>query len=972
MYKLLDFIILLFFTTSPHILNAQYFQQKVSYDIEASQDTIDQTITATCNISYTNNSSIELDTFYLHLWANAFSDKLSAYGKQAIQTGKLDFYYAGTDEVGGYNDLEININGQKITAYSWNENPDVVFFLLPKKLGVNETIEIKTSYTLKLPKKFSRMGFTQFDNYLMYWYPTPAVFDAEGWHPMPYLNMGEMYTEIGDFNVNFTSPFTSIIASVPRIENSTGNKHSYQAKNIIDFALVTSKDKKIYPHSITTKSGNSIDISIMTRYPKRDSSAIQYLIRALDYFEPIIGDFPYPSLAVLDKGKKSTSGMEYPGLITVSGLDDISGDFEYYLVHELLHQWFYSALAFNQRDYAWLDEGLTTYYQQRYYKEVKHVDHYSQKATLVMHKGQQPFLQSIARAQACRHYHASLSTNVAEIDPINYGLNAYEIPARMFAYLADYIGDATFDSGIQEFYKNWKGNHPGPDDLKNTLEKTSSKNLTWFFDDLIKKDWSYDYAIKSLDNGLLKVNHLRGSTPPYKITFKSKDDQSEEMWIDGHTGIQSISIPNDKYQSAILDEEGLSMDLDRNNNAININRPIKLIPGVKLDDGRYKELYFLPTVSYNTSDGGQLGLALFNSSFPGKKIKWALSPAYGFDSTSPVGEGWISYDQYLKSNKFRKLQYKLNAKSYSFRYSETLDASLRYIRISPHISLHFNHKPKEQKYSKAYLKAIFLNEEKFIFNGEEFSIGRDQSTIFRLGYEKYSFWNLGPSELLAQLEFQPYTNSINEKHHYLKLTTSFSKSFLYGPNRSVDIRLWGAYFIINSQRESSNFDGSFAKGSSALIYQGFNDYAYDGYFFNRANQDVSLDNQIGYLGGGFKTPLGSQYNIGQTNNLAFALNIKSNLPIKTPRFFPLKLFLDVGYYSSKNIAPAQLEGKSFYSGGIMLEYGDGLLSFYLPLLNSQAINDIYNSEDIGLLGRVSFKLDLIRFNPWDIAEDFSF
>ena len=816
------------------------------------------------------------------------------------------------------------------------------------------------------------MGYTKYDNYLMYWYPTPAVYDSKGWHPMPYLNMGETYMEVGDYNVEFSTPLTSIIASVPPKENSTKSLYKYEASGIIDFAIVTSKNKKIYPHSITTKKGNGIDISIMTRYSKRDSSAIIYLKQALDYFENIIGDFPYSSLTVMDKGIKSTSGMEYPGLITVSGADDHSENYEYYLVHELLHQWFYSALAFNQRDYAWLDEGLTTYYQQRYYKEIKGVDHYSTKGTLVMHDGQQPILHTVARAQACRHHHTSLSTGAMDIDPANYGFNAYEIPARMFAHLADYLGQTTFDTGIQDFYNDWNGKHPSPNDLRNSLEKTSSKDLTWFFKELIEKDWSYDYKVKKIISGNLEVEHISGSSPPYKITFKSKDGDSKKIWIDGHIGIKSIPLPEERLHVVIIDEEGLSMDINTNNNSINRKRPIKFIPGTKLDDGRYRELYFLPTVSYNTSDGSQLGLAIYNSSFPSKKIRWALSPAYGFDSAKPIGEGWISYDQYLKNNKFRKLQYKLNAKSYSFRNSESLDASLRYTRISPQISLHFKHKLKDNLSSKVYLKTIFLNEEKFVFTEDQFSIGTDQNTIFRLGYERYNFWNLGPSEFISNLEFQPYTNSVGEKNHYLKLTAAYSKSFFYAPTRSVDFRVWASYFISNTERESANFDGSFVKGSAALIYQGFNDYAYDGYFFNRANQDASLDNQISYQGGGFKTPFGSQYSIGQTNDLAFALNIKSDLPIKTPRIFPLKLFLDVGYYTAKETAEAKLEGKSFYSGGVMLEYGGGMFSVYLPLLNSQALKDIYDTEGIGTLGKVSFKLDLIQFNPWDIAEDYKF
>lgn len=970
MYRLVVLVFFFSFVSSQSI-QAQYFQQGVEYDITARQDTSAHTITASCDIRYTNRSNHVLDTIYLHLWANAFSDKLSAFSNQAIRLGQLDFYFAKKQSMGEYEDLKVTLQGNKITLYQWKGNPDVVYFLLPKKLQPDETLNIETQYKLRLPKKISRMGRTRFDHYLMYWYPSPAVYDHDGWNPMPYLTFGETYMEVADYKVEFDSPIDNIIASTSE-QSTDGSLHTYRAHGINDFAIITSANKKTYSHQLNTRYGSEIDITVMTRYPKRDSSAMAYLEAALNYFEPLIGPFPYSTLAVMDKGKKSTSGMEYPGLITVSGSDEGSGDYEYYLIHELLHQWFYGALAFDQRQHAWLDEGLTTYYQQRYYQEVKGVDHYSTKAALVMHKGQQPFLHTVARGQACRHFHLPLSTKVTSTDPANYGFNAYEVPARMFSYLSDYLDKEMFDRAIRSFYSDWRGKHPSPKDLRSSMERTSNRDLSWFFDDLVDRDWSYDYSVESLEGDHIVVKHKSGSTPPYKITFITEDKQEEDLWVDGHSGEKKITLPGPQYKSAILDKDALSMDINRNNNSVNLSRPFKLVPGAKLDDGRYRELYFLPTISFNSSDGGQIGMALYNSTFPSKKLKWALSSAYGFDSSQPVGEAWISYDHYVKHKRYRKLQFKLNAKSYSFRNSESIESTLRYIRISPHISLHFKHNAAEQKYSKAYLKTIFLNEEKFVFHEEGFDIASDNSTIFRLGYERYDFWNLGPSEFTAHLEYQPYTNSIGEDHDYLKLTAAYSKSFFYSPGRSVDFRIWGAYFLKNSQRESSNYDGSFARGTNALIYQGFNDYAYDGYFFNRANQDASLDNQIGYQGGGFKTPFGSQYTIGQSNDLAFALNIKTDLPFKTPRLLPLKFFLDVGYYTGKTTAESSLEGQSIYSGGLMLEYGEGIFSVYLPLINSQSLTDIYDTEGVSTLGRISFRLDLIRFNPWDIVEDFSF
>lgn len=951
---------------APTVLSGQYFQQKIAYDINASIDS-NHLISATCDISYTNQSSSELDTIFLHLWQNAFKDRLSAFSEQMIRIGDLNFYYANDDELGGYNNLIVSMDGIKMELYSWQRNKDVVYFLPSKPLKPEQSVTIETSYDLQLPRKMSRTGWTTYDEYLMYWHPTPAVYDTKGWHPMPYLAMGESYTEVANYNIELTTDSESIIASSPFTKQ--GNKYFFSAENIIDFAAITSKNKTVYTHKLNSNGKNPIALSVMTKSPKRDSSIVAYLQDALNYLEPLIGSYPYSTLAVMDKGIKAKSGMEYPGLITVSGEDKTPSNLRYYLVHELLHQYFYSALAFNQRSYAWLDEGLTTYFQQRYYKELLGFDHYSSNSELIMFNGQQPLLHSFARGQACRHHHASLSTHIDDTDPINYGLNAYEIPARMYAHLADYCGTSNFDIGIQTFYQNWKEKHPQPKDLQQALETASGKNLSWFFNELIIENWAYDYEVESLENGVLTVNHANGSTPPYKVTFLSDDGNEKQVWIEGHTGTNTYDIKDQKWTKAILDKENLSMDLNTNNNSVNVKRPLKISPLTKIDDGRYIELMFVPTLSYNTSDGGMLGLALYNSSFPPKKLKWAISPGYGFASSSPVGQAWLSYDQYLKNDEFRKLNYRIGAKSYSFRNSEPLESSLQYIRISPEVSLHFKHANRNQKSSKVYLQSVFLNEEYFDYQEEEFSIKNRNSTLYRLGYEYTNGWNLGPYSFLAELEHQPYTNIVGESHQYTKLTASLEKSFKYAPSLSIDFRLWGAYFLSNSQRESASYDGGFTKGSSALIYQGFNDYAYDDYFFNRANQGVRLSNQTSNAGGGFKTPLGSQYNLGLTNDLAFALNIKSDLPIKMPRLFPLKLFLDVGYAKTKSTFESPITGTTMYSGGVMLEFIEGLFSIYLPMVNSQVISDIYNIEGKGLLGKVSFRIDLHKFNPWQMLDE---
>ena len=46
-----------------------------------------------------------------------------------------------------------------------------------------------------------RLGHIGQQYQLCQWYPKPAVYDATGWHPMPYLDQGEFYSEFGSFDV---------------------------------------------------------------------------------------------------------------------------------------------------------------------------------------------------------------------------------------------------------------------------------------------------------------------------------------------------------------------------------------------------------------------------------------------------------------------------------------------------------------------------------------------------------------------------------------------------------------------------------------------------------------------------------------------------------------------------------------------------------------------------------------------------
>ena len=59
---------------------------------------------------------------------------------------------------------------------------------------------------LLIAKNISRLGHTGKHHEITQWYPKPAVYDKDGWHPTLYLNMGEFYSEFGSFDVTISLP----------------------------------------------------------------------------------------------------------------------------------------------------------------------------------------------------------------------------------------------------------------------------------------------------------------------------------------------------------------------------------------------------------------------------------------------------------------------------------------------------------------------------------------------------------------------------------------------------------------------------------------------------------------------------------------------------------------------------------------------------------------------------------------------
>ena len=955
-------------------LSAQsnYWQQHIEYRINAQIDTSTQIIKAKCAIQYFNNSPDTLDRIYIHLWANAFRNKSSAFAEQALKLGMTDYYFSDESELGGYQQINVELPSDmgKLDLIYIDDQKEVAYVPIEGGIPPGQDMPLIFYYELKVPNYFARLGKSGDLYNMVAWYPKPAVYDQKGWHTFPYLSMGEFYSEYANYDVTLSAPKDYVIAhSGTEYKRYINNDYQYidtQLENAHDYAWFTSPDFIIEEEKVTLKNDQIVDVKI---YRKPGDTiwkdAMLYSKQVLSYMADYMGDYPYTSLSIVQGEDSGLGGaMEYPSIKIIKNVKTTDA-LEYYIAHEVGHAWFYAALGSNERDESYFDEGLTTFIEQKYTAHYYNDENYQNRnLPSILMDSNKPLLRHFTEGQICRHMHQPMTTPVTELSAINYGLNAYQIGSTLIQHIESLIGFEALRDIIRSFYADWKYKHPSYDDLLVHIESESGLDLNGYQD--ILNGSAVDMTIENVSGNTIILGNKGEAQFEVPLLIEYEDGTTEKINVEPNKNTISLS-QSKKIKTALLDPDGTSLDIDPANNRYpKANIGVKIFP--RLDSPNKKEIYLNPLIGYNSYDGIMLGLSMYNSTFPAKNLKWNITPLYGTRSNNLIGQSWISYDTRPKSDKIRKIQYRLGVKSFSISQEIETSKPLRYIRIDPSISIHHMHSPASKKYSKTTLRQLWVGTE----NITE-SINTYSQNITRLTYNKYDFDVLQPNELEVELEYNRYNiNSILGANDYLKLSMDYRHGFLFNRNKRFDIRLYAAGFITNSQRESSSFNKIFTKGSIALLSQGFTDYSYDDYFLDRRGQGTKRAyRQIGYHGGGFKDALGSANSVGESNDFAASINLKSHLPFG-PSKLPLKLFFDAGYARTKSTTSDPLTGEVFYSGGVMLEFGDGLFGIHLPLVASSNISDIYKTNDRSFLSKITFSMDLHRFNPWDLADDYNF
>jgi hypothetical protein len=499
--KLLSLCVLCWITVAGYSQN-KYWQQEVNVTINVSLNDKEHGLDAFESIEYINHSPDTLHFIWFHLWPNAYKNDRTAFSEQLLKNHRTDFYFSKPEQKGYINKLDFKADNATLNVEADSANIDVVKLILPKPLIPGAKTTITTPFHVKLPFNFSRGGHVGNTYQITQWFPKPAVYDHKGWHQMPYLDQGEFFSEFGNYDVEITAPSAYVIGATGVLQDAATlkqlkekGKHniegttktwSYKQSNVHDFAWFASKDFEVNYDTVITASGKVVDVFVY-HIPKAEGwdKAVGYVKDGIHHYSKWIGDYPYSVASVVQGPKNLTSGgMEYP-TITLITTDEAGQELDATIVHEVGHNWFYGALASNERQHPWMDEGMNTFYQKRYelnkYGTYSHLDGLPRGRGKKSPDDDEQWLLSI---MAKIYKDQPIETPSTKFTELNYGLITYIKASRWMKKLENELGTTAFDDCMKRYYNEWKFKHPYPDDFKRSIEACSGKDLNNVFIEL--------------------------------------------------------------------------------------------------------------------------------------------------------------------------------------------------------------------------------------------------------------------------------------------------------------------------------------------------------------------------------------------------------------------------------------------------------------------------------------------------------
>ena len=596
-----------------------------NYNIKVRVDPDSKQIHAEEVIKWTNTSPDTVVDLRFHMYINAFKNTSSTFikgsgnqifGNSILERKASEWGWIRMDSVFNVQDKSLAGVSQYIQPDDRNkDDQSVLQLVLTRPILPGETREIKLFFTAQMPKTFVRVGYSKDDYFLfVQWFPKLGVYeqDVHGqwkWNCHQFFRQTEFYADFGVYDVTVEVPTGWVVGASgclvgeSEIENGW-TRRRYVAEDVIDFAWV------LYPHfSVVTDRWNNVEIRLLI--PPEHKHFTPRFIKAtkasLAYLDEHVGPYPYPIITVVDPPFHALrSGlMEYPTLITTGsmyGMPESLRSLEALVAHEFAHQYFMALLASNEKEEAWLDEGLVTYF------EDKIIDYtYGEQSSMFNVMGYQSGNRALTRLEytGLGNPKAGIIARPGwEIEESFKGF-VYSKTATWLHTLEGMLGQETMKEIFQTYFQRWKFRHPRGKDFLSVINEIVEKRNPNLSDAIRSLNTQIltgtdicDYAIGDIQNiphiepiglfdlegdvvfkkgridgskwnSMIKIYRLGGISAPVDIEVYYENGKMEKFHWSGLERTHILRISRDsRVEAACVDPaHKLYIDRDFNNNS---------------------------------------------------------------------------------------------------------------------------------------------------------------------------------------------------------------------------------------------------------------------------------------------------------------------------------------------------------------------------------------------------------------------
>ncbi len=1016
MKPLFSSFITILLSCSAKAQTADYFQQEVNYTIDVTLDDQAHLLRGFIQFEYINNSPDTLHELFIHLWPNAYKNAKTAMSKQKMRGGDYFMLWASQKDKGYIDSIDFKVNNTKADWQYFQNYEDIAILFLDQPLLSGQRLTVSTPFKVKLPSgSISRLGHVGESYQITQWYPKPAVYDVDGWHEMPYLTQGEFYSEFGSYDVCITLPSNYVVGATGDLQNEEEQKWldelslkvvpekktqmvdgkekdlrmefppssaitktlHYQQTNVHDFGWFADKRWIVRKGEVempnTKKKVTTYAMFTAANAEEWEKVGIKSINDGLYYYSLYSGDYPYNYCTAVDGTISAGGGMEYPNVTVIGNSGNVQG-LATVIIHEVGHNWFYGILGSNERDNAWMDEGINSFFETR--ALLKSMPDANALGAIgidneMLNKRMQS--STLSYQYLTEELAYLLSARGNKDQPIqmpseyytnmNYGTIVYKKTAIAFNYLMQYLGEEMMNKCMAAYFEKWKFKHPGPQDIREVFEKTSSKDLSWFFDTLINTKGRVDAQASMIKKRkgkyVLTLFNNGDIASPVGADVMREGKMVSRTWFDGFEAQTWKSFEIDAKRGDIIKLNNIDgiPEIDKKNNTIRTKGPFKRIEPLKLkmltgvDDPNHTQLFWNPLVAWNEYNKWMVGVQLHNKTIPTRNFTWSAAPMYSLVTNNV--NGFASIESYNG-----KIGLGARAQKFSYETREVND-DLRvysYQMLVPYVRANLFSSRLEKNWSGELKAEYFIMASKLKKSKDEFEPQFTnmayEETIYGNNYGAYEDENVNHIRIKAhakkkmlrsELRFESSVEGGDYTDFALFHQHALSYDYVYRGKGKKKIR---TRFYYGGGNKVFNLSTNGQNGTS--------DYIYDGLFLGRSQQNGLLSQQFLRTQGGLAVPYADRF-----NRHLLSANVELDLPLG----LPLGIYIGAAYGESSSGRIDEI-----YVAGVSVPLIRNVFEVYVPLLYSQNVKDALNSGNTKFGETIMFQLNLNLVNPFDLIK----